>query len=307
MKVLVVGASGFIGLPVAQALVRAGHVVYGVTRSESKAKALAAEEIIPIVAPVEDPSIWLPQVATLDVVIEAISGPDVKVLSEKLLNAVAEAATQYRPPSAPKLAYIYTSGSWVHGSSRKDIISDTTPITQSVDLVTWRPSLEQRVVTNPILNGIVIRPALLYGRSASILGMLFKTAHEGKVKWFGTPGGRYATIHQDDLGELYRLAAEKAAIIGGQLFDAANDSSESVDDILQRLVEVSGAQGYEYVPPTNLFEKAITTTLLLRPYLARSLLGWQPRKAGLVDHLEIYYDAWKATAGSATPKSDFIG
>lgn len=37
-------ASGFIGLPAAQALVRAGHIVYGVTRSESKVKSLAAEE-----------------------------------------------------------------------------------------------------------------------------------------------------------------------------------------------------------------------------------------------------------------------
>ncbi|KZT73880.1 NAD(P)-binding protein [Daedalea quercina L-15889] len=305
MKVLIIGASGFIGLPVAQALVRAGHIVYGVTRSDSKAKSLAAEEIIPIVAPIEDPSTWLPLVATLDVVIEAISG-EVKVLSEMLLTSVTEAAKQYRPPHAPKLAYIYTSGSWIHGDNRKEIISDTTPVIQSVDLVSWRPLLEQKVVTNPVLNGIVIRPALLYGRSASILGMLFKTAYEGKVRWYGTPGGRYALIHQDDLGELYRLAAEKSAVIGGLLFDAANDFTESVDDILQKLVEVSGASGYEYIEPTNLFEKAITTTLLMRPYLARSLLGWQPRKASLVDYLQIYYNAWKATAGSATLSSDFI-
>ena len=37
-------ASGFIGLPVARAFVRAGHVVYGLTRSLQKAKQLAADE-----------------------------------------------------------------------------------------------------------------------------------------------------------------------------------------------------------------------------------------------------------------------
>ena len=37
-------ATGFIGLPVAQALARAGHVVYGQTRSDSKYKQLAGEE-----------------------------------------------------------------------------------------------------------------------------------------------------------------------------------------------------------------------------------------------------------------------
>ncbi len=37
-------ATGFIGLPIAQAFVRAGHIVYGQTRSAAKAKQLAAEE-----------------------------------------------------------------------------------------------------------------------------------------------------------------------------------------------------------------------------------------------------------------------
>lgn len=50
MKVLILGATGFIGLPAAQAFSRAGHIVYGVTRSQSNADSLAREEIIPIVA-----------------------------------------------------------------------------------------------------------------------------------------------------------------------------------------------------------------------------------------------------------------
>ena len=37
-------AGGFIGLPIAQALVRAGHQVFGQTRSQNKAKQLIAEE-----------------------------------------------------------------------------------------------------------------------------------------------------------------------------------------------------------------------------------------------------------------------
>lgn len=40
----ILSSTGFIGFPVAQALVRAGHVVYGQTRSDSKYKQLAEEE-----------------------------------------------------------------------------------------------------------------------------------------------------------------------------------------------------------------------------------------------------------------------
>lgn len=103
------------------------------------------------------------------------------------------------------------------------------------------------------MNGIVIRPSLVYGRSGSISAIFFKGASEGKVSWFGTtPGGRLATIHTDDLAELYLLAAESAQVLGGKALIASNDSSESIDDFLQKLVQVSGAKGpYEYVEPTN--------------------------------------------------------
>ncbi|RPD60050.1 NAD(P)-binding protein [Lentinus tigrinus ALCF2SS1-7] len=298
MKVLILGATGFIGLPAAQAFVRAGHIVYGQTRSASKVKQLASEEIIPIVAELKDTAAYLPLVSSIDVIIDAIGGTDLKEMSNYLLSATAEAVQVHRPSHAPKLTYIYTSGTWVHGESRTEVVTDTSALTSPVELVSWRPAQEQRVISNPHLNGIVVRPALLYGRSGSLTAMLFKSAHSGEVVWYGTPGGRMALIHADDLAELYVLAAEKAPIVGGQIFDAANDVTESTDAVLQRLVEISGAKGpFRYIQPSNPFEVALGTTSILRPYLARALLGWRPRKAGLLDHLELYYKAWKANEG----------
>ncbi|KAI0775246.1 NAD(P)-binding protein [Trametes elegans] len=298
MKVLILGATGFIGYPVAQAFVRAGHIVYGQTRSAAKAKQLAAEEITPIVADTTDTAAYLPLVAHVDAIIEAIGGADVKTLSEVLLNAAADAVQAHRPAHAPKLAYIYTSGTWVHGDDRAEVVSDSSPLASPVELVAWRPAQEQRVVRNAHVRGIVVRPSLLYGRSGSLLAAVFRRAHEGSVAWPGTPGGRLALVHCDDLAELYLLAAEKAPVAAGQIFDGSNDVTESTDAFLQRLVEISGAKGpYQYTAPTNPFEVAVSTTSIIRPYLGRALLGWRPRKAGLLDHLELYYNAWKASEG----------
>lgn len=36
------------------------------------------------------------------------------------------------------------------------------------------------------------------------------------------------------------------------------------------------------------------STRLLRPYLGKTLLGWVPKKLGLVEGMPIYYAAWKA-------------
>ena len=184
-------------------------------------------------------------------VIDAVGGTDIKVLSEQMLQATAEAAGR-RPAGSPKLTYVYTSGTWVHGNDLKTIKTDTSPITNPAELIAWRPDQEQRVVTNPILNGIVIRPALLYGRSGSHLATLFQDASEGKVAWFGTPESRWAVIHTDDLAALYLLLAEKAQLVGGKIFDAANSYTESLPDVLKTLARVSGASGEPvFLQPTN--------------------------------------------------------
>ncbi|KAJ7133335.1 hypothetical protein C8R44DRAFT_829260 [Mycena epipterygia] len=294
MKVLIIGATGFIGLPAAQALVRAGHIVYGLARTHEKAKTLSAEEIIPIIGDV-DSDAWIPLISTLDAIIEAIGGRDVATLSSKIFERVIKAVKKLRPDCAPLLSYIYTSGTFVHGDSRTEIVTDTTPISRPLKLVVWRAALEQRVVRSAEINGIAIRPAVLYGRSGSNLEILFQSAFNGRVTWPGTPGGHYSVIHVDDLADMYVRVAEKAPAIGGKIFDAANPSTEALDELLQKLVEVSGAKGsYEYTKPTNIFEEALASSALVRPYLANALLGWSVKKPGLVDGLDIYYAAWLA-------------
>lgn len=191
---------------------------------------------------------WIPLVATLDVIIEALGPTSGRTVFEHVIKA----ATELRPAGAPLLSYIYTSGTWVHGDSRTALVTDTTPITHPAELVKWRPELEQLVVRSTAVNGIVVRPALVYGRSASILGPLFKDAAEGHIRWPGTPGGRYAVIHTDDLADLFVRVAEKASLLGGKIFDAANSQTEPVDELLQKLVEIAGVKGsYEYRKPES--------------------------------------------------------
>lgn len=233
---------------------------------------------------------------------------DVRMLSQAMLASTSAAAARLRPAGAPKLSYIYTSGTWVHGDSRTEIVSDTTPLASPQPLVAWRPAVERLVQEDKVLNGIVVRPALLYGKKGSLTEALFASAKAGKAIWPGTPGGKISLIHCDDLADLYVRLAERAQVLGGQVFDAANGISESTDAILERLVAVSGASGYEFKEPTNrecwedysenivltviaAFEQAIASSAIIRPYLARSLLGWVPKKAGLTDNLEVYYNA----------------
>ena len=219
--------------------------------------------VIPIIGEIDKLDGWVNIVADLDVVIECVGGiADTKKISEDPFTAIKEAARQLRPPGAPRLTYIYTSGAWVHGEDRKTVITDSTPIRTPAELVTWRPEREQIVVKDQILNGIVIRPAKVYGRSGSLLAPFFRDASQGSVWYPGTPGGRFAVIHVDDLADLFVRATERAALCGGLIFDAANNQTESADDVLAALVKVSGAEKpYEYRKPAN------CVFFLLNPHL----------------------------------------
>ena len=189
--------------------------------------------------------------------IEFVHGTgDDKRVSGEVFTAVSNAAQKLRPQGSIKLTYIYTSGTWVHGDNRNEVVTDTTPndpITSPVpDLVKWRPIREQIVINDKTLNGFVIRPGLMYGSAGPLLARFFQEASKGQVWYPGTPGSRLALLHTDDLGDIYVKAVEKSALCGGLIFDAVNDHTESVDDLLAALIKVSGAKGpYEYRAPTN--------------------------------------------------------
>ena len=142
---------------------------------------------------------------------------------------------------------------WVHGANTDEVVSDTTPLFNPLGIVAWRPPIEQAVLKDDRVNGIVIRPALLYGKSASMLDPLFEAAETNhQVAWYGKPGGRFSLIHADDLADVYVRAVEKAPILGGLAIEASNEISESVDDFLRKLVQVSGAKGpHSWIEPSN--------------------------------------------------------
>lgn len=105
-------------------------------------------------------------IPTIDVVIEALGGSvDMRIIGLTIFNAVATTAHSTPPSGSSKLPSIYTSGMWVHGSSTKEVVSDTTPLVNPNSLVAWRPVVEQALLEDDRVNGIVIRPALLYGKS----------------------------------------------------------------------------------------------------------------------------------------------
>jgi len=71
MKVFITGATGYIGFNVAMAYRRAGHEVWGLTRSEEKARILARHEVRPVVGSMQAADRWRDAASACAVLIHA--------------------------------------------------------------------------------------------------------------------------------------------------------------------------------------------------------------------------------------------
>lgn len=320
-KILIIGATGYLGRRLASTLVQSGqHRVYGIARSEAKARSLALEEVIPIISPdpVNEPSAYLDVIRShnIDTVVDVAGayGDSTKFLSD-VMRIGEERLAGYQAAglkAGPKLGFIYCSGTWVHGSSNTPVndldIVGTASAADPPRLVAWRIEVERAVLaSSDVLDIAVIRPALIYGREHTIwteymLPILKASQAESTatIQFSLEPHSRPGLIHVDDVASGFKNAIERLPLINSgsvyPVFDLVT-TQESMVDILGEAARVWGFKGkLELIGAgDNLFGEAMGTTFRGSSARAKQLLGWEPtRLGGLVVDMDIYAAAFES-------------
>ncbi|GES86997.1 NAD-P-binding protein [Rhizophagus clarus] len=296
VKVLVFGATGFIGFSVAQALARSGHETFGLYRKIEKTKELTRNEIFPVLGDTGDVSTWISTAEQVDVIIDTTSPGNEPVKHNKIiLDAVFEIGKKRLENNEPKLTFISTTGTWVYGGHPYKIKCESTPLNTNLELVTWRPPIEQTIVESKVINGIIIRPGAVYGKSGSLTALWFEGAIKGELCGVGSKENRWGLVHVDDLADSFVRAVERADIIGGQIFNIINNQSESLGDMLGAVARITEYKGeVKYKSPTSKFEEAMASTGIFSNKKAQSILGWKQRQLGFVDGINIWWNSYKA-------------
>ncbi|MDE2512057.1 MAG: NAD-dependent epimerase/dehydratase family protein [Elusimicrobia bacterium] len=298
MNVFVTGASGYVGRAVAEAFRRRGHRVAGLTRSAQKGRALAAREIEPVVGDMKDPRTYARAATAADVLVHCAAeySADDQTLDHRTLEAfLALAAKGPRTRSV-----LYTSGVWLYGDCGPEAADETRAL-ERAHLIPWRGEHEKRVLE---AGGLVVRPGCVYGGTGGLTGLWFGGAlDKGAAPVVGKGDNRWATVHADDCGELYALAAESG--IRGELFNATDRSRATVREMASAASLAAGKGGAVSETSFADAEKAFGTMahgLVLDQHVDSSKalrrLGWNPRFGGFCDDAPRYFASWMAGRGA---------
>lgn len=288
MKILLTGATGYIGSVIAERLHAAGHEVLALARSDAAAARLADLKYTPVRGDITDAAGLAALARQADGLIHAATTNDDR-------NAPADAALvpavldAYAGTGKP---FVYTSGVWSLPDLGEAIADETTPASP-LPLVAFRIASEDAVLAAKArgVRGIVLRPAIAYGRAGGIPALFVKDARTlGHARVVGDGRQEWPLVHVEDLADLYVAAVESAP--AGSLLHATSGPSYAVRDIATAASLAAGAGGK--VRPWPLedarasyggFADALALHQRVSSQRTQKLLGWTPTRASILQDL----------------------
>lgn len=296
MKAFIVGATGFIGRGIAQAMQEAGYEVEALCRSDAAMAKARADGFTPIPGDMTEPGDWRKNVMRANVVVYAAQLRPGKRISGSWLAAARTARNQGLRNITSALvgsreckAFIYTSGLVAHGSHGQTWI-DETSIVGSHAMGNYHAEGEQITLAAAAkgVPAMVIRPGMVYGLGGTFRDFFLAEAQKGVYRFPGKGENYLSWVHIDDLGRAYVKAAE--APVSGEIVSVVDDHPLRLKDFAVALLKPFGGGKAVSAPGwlVSLFAGKPLSEMLTSSYRvtnrkAKQLLGWSPKYAGFGD------------------------
>jgi nucleoside-diphosphate-sugar epimerase len=283
MDILLIGATGYIGGAIGEHLSRAGHAVTGVVRSDIAAQRLK-EGFRAVRADVTKPASLVEPAGRAEAVVWAGTTNDGATDAAAVSTVLGGLAGSGKP-------FLYISGVWDNGGSSGAVIDESSP-RHPIEMVAWRPAVEDSVVGAPGVRGLAIRAGSVHGRGGGFPAMLVKAARETGSAWYvGEGDNHWPMVHVDDLAALFVLALEKAQ--AGSVFIAAEEEAPTTREIAAAASVAGDAGGAtrswsvaEARAAMGPFVDALLLDQRATSAKARELLGWRPSRPSVLDDLQ---------------------
>ena len=284
MKVILTGATGFVGSHVLADLFKHGHEVTALVRDDAQADTVAARGATPVVVDLYDRPAVARLLGNADGAIHTASPGD--ATSANLDSAVVDAViAAFAGTGKP---YLQISGLWIYGAN--PAITEASPFNAPA-MVSWKEPIERRVLGATDIRGVVIVSSVAYGDGGGgIPGLLLGSPRDdaGRLIMLGTGQQHWSTVHVADLADFFRRVLENESARGRYVI--GNGANPTVAELTQAAAVAAGAPGA--VPGSDDEARArlgdyFAEVLLLDQGTdaarARAELGWHPTHPSLYD------------------------
>ena len=235
MKVVLTGATGFIGSHVLADLYKHGHEVTALVRDDAQADTVAARGATPVVVDLYDRPTVARLLGRADGAIHTASPGD--ATSANLDSAVADAVIDaFAGTGKP---YLQISGLWIYGANPS--ITEASPFNAPA-MVSWKEPIERRVLGATGMRGVVIVSSVAYGDGGGgIPGLLLGSPRDdaGRLIMLGTGQQHWSTVHAADLADFFRRVLEDESAHGRYVI--GNGVNPTVAELTQAAAVAAGA------------------------------------------------------------------
>ena len=288
MRVLLTGGTGFVGSSVLPALLRHGHSVLALARSDAAAERLERAGAITVRGDLTDTDALLRYAREADGVIHVASPGDA---TSGLVDAGVAAAFVAALTDSDK-PYVHTGGVWVLGDTH-GLVDAGAPFDPPA-LTAWRLPVEAKVLESTAdgVRSMVVAPGIVYGYGAGLPNLIVQAPRRNGTLLYPGPGDQHwATVHVDDLAELYVAALERGE--GGSFYLGVNGDTPTVRELAEAASRAAGLGGAvapepreETVARLGPLAEALFLDQQVTGAATRQELGWQPAGPSLLTELE---------------------
>lgn len=293
MKVFVTGATGFIGASVVDELLRRGHAVVGLARSDAAVPALHAKGAEAHLGSIDDRDSILSILPRVDGVIHTAFNHDFSTYPQNcaadgaLLEAMAEAL---RGTAKPLIATSGTTVTPPGAIATEDQDADPTiPRSASERFLRFKDA--------GVRTGVVRLPPSVHGEgdTAFVPAAIAVARRAGVSAYIGDGANRWPAVHRFDAARLFCDAFERGE--PGQRVHAAQDEGVAFRAIAEAIGKGLRAPTLSIAPAEadawfSWLARFAAADVPASSRLTRQRLGWAPREKALLADLESpsYFD-----------------
>lgn len=285
MRTLLLGATGSVGGAVLPELLRVGHSVLALARSDAAERQLVKNGADVVRGDLRNPKEWSESILEVDAVIH-VAATFTDDMGDVDHGVVQELIAQGKKANR-RIRFVYTGGVWLYGQTGDSVATEDTPF-NPIPSFTWMVRNSTAILNAPCFSANVIHPGMSYVRDGGVFSRF--TPKDGSIEVWGSLDTRWPVVHRDDLASAYRLVLENGP--SGEAYNVCAEQGVRVGDIVNMITKCLGVQIEPSVRSvvdltSEHGEWAVGPTLdqQMSSQKIRDSLGWEPVHTDVLSEL----------------------